>query len=426
MANFVLTTFGSLGDLHPYIAVAGGLRQRGHKVTIATSPGYRAKVEDEGLHFHPVRPDLETIGIGPEQMARAYHPRTGTEYVIRRMFLPHLEQSFDDLETIAADADLLVGHPIAFATPLVAEHLGKPWLSVALQPAAFLSAYDPPAISSLANLQACRAWGPAFWRLIFSLGKRVSRGWGAPIKELRQKLGLRQTENPILDGMFSPAGTLAWFSKVLAQPQPDWPVKTTITGFPFYDKLAPGVGLSPDLARFLDSGPPPLVFTLGSSAVMTAGRFYEESAEAARILGRRAVLLLGSDPRNAPQKPLAKGIVTAEYAPYSELFPRSAAIVHQGGAGTTAQALRAGTPMCVVPYSHDQPDNARRCAALGVARVIGRSQYRAKRVAEELDLLLANPAFQAAAKRTASAMATEDGIAAACDGLERALPPKAT
>jgi UDP:flavonoid glycosyltransferase YjiC (YdhE family) len=220
--------------------------------------------------------------------------------------------------------------------------------------------------------------------------------------------------------MFSPYGTQAWFSRVLAQPQTDWPPKTSITGFPFYDRFAPGQGLSAELADFLAAGPPPVVFTLGSSAVLNAGAFYAESAGAVKMIGCRAVLLVGADPRNRPPRPLGADIIVTEYAPYSELFSRAAAVVHQGGAGTTGQALRAGVPMCVVPYSHDQPDFARRCVDLGVARIVQRNSYRARRAARELERLLTDDSYRSAAQVTAAGMAKEDGIAAACEGLERA------
>ena len=231
---------------------------------------------------------------------------------------------------------------------------------------------------------------------------------------------MREVRNPVLDDMFSPYGTQAWFSQVLASPQVDWPAKVSVTGFPFYDKLTPGQGLSAELARFLDAGSPPVVFTLGSSAVFDAGPFYTESTEAVRALGCRAVLLVGNDPRNLPVRSLPDGVIVADYAPYSELFSRAAAVVHQGGAGTTAQALRAGVPMCVVPYSHDQPDYARRCVGLGMARTVPRSAYRAGRVRVELERLLTDGGYQVAARNVASEMAKEDGVAAACDGLERA------
>jgi UDP:flavonoid glycosyltransferase YjiC (YdhE family) len=220
--------------------------------------------------------------------------------------------------------------------------------------------------------------------------------------------------------MFSPYGTQAWFSSVLARPQSDWPERTVVTGFPFYDKLEPGQGLSAALAQFLDAGPASVVFTLGSSAVFDAGGFYAESLAAVRRTGCRAVLLIGRDPRNKPSTPVPDTVFVAEYAPYSELFPRSAATVHQGGVGTMAQALRAGRPMIVVPYSHDQPDNGMRVKRLGVARIIPRGKYRADRAGGELKMLLADE-YAAAARATARTMEREDGVAAACEGLEAVL-----
>lgn len=420
-AHLLLTTLGSLGDLHPYIAAGIGLRQRGHTVTIATSEGYRSKVEGEGLRFHPLRPDLGQFIDRPEVIRAVVHPRTGTEYVFRQLFLPWVEQGFEDTVEAARTADLIVGHPVAFATPTAAEYLKKPWISVALQPSVFLSAFDPPVISGAPFLKPIHALGPGASRAFFRFARRIVRGWGAPLNALRRKLGLREFRNPVLDDMFSPYGTQAWFSRVFAKPQPDWPERTTMTGFVFYDKLEPGQGLSPQLAAFLEAGPAPVVFTLGSSAVFDAGTFYTESLAAARKTGCRAVLLIGRDARNAPPDPVPDSVFVAEYAPYSELLPRAAATVHQGGIGTTAQALRAGRPMLVVPHANDQPDNGTRVCKLGLARVIPRGKYRADRVASELKSLLSNDACAAAAARAAAEIASEDGVRAACDHIEAML-----
>ena len=420
-AHFLLTTFGSFGDLHPYVAVGIGLRDRGHRVTIATSENYRAKVEGEGLNFHAVRPDLSPLLEQPEIIARAFHPRRGSEYVMRQLFLPWLEQSCEDLMRIAPEADLLVGHAIAFATPTVAEALRKKWISVALQPSVFLSVFDPPVISGMPFARSLVRLGPRFWRQWVRFAKSIVRKWGQPLNDFRRKSGLKPLANPLLDDMFSPFGTQAWFSSAMARPQADWPANTTVTGFPFYDKREPVLGMGAELEQFLDAGPPPVVFTLGSSAVFAAGRFFEESAEAAERLGIRAVLLVGTDARNLPQRTLPGSIAMAEYAPYSELFPLAAAVVHQGGIGTTAQVIRAGRPMLVAPFSHDQPDNAARMERLQAARVLPLKSYRAERVARELRLILEKREYADAAMRAARAIAAEDGVRAACDGLEAAL-----
>jgi UDP:flavonoid glycosyltransferase YjiC (YdhE family) len=263
--------------------------------------------------------------------------------------------------------------------------------------------------------------GPGFWRKWTKFAKSIVRRWGQPLNHLRRKLGLPALANPLLDDMFSRYGTQAWFSSVMAKPQPDWPTNTSVTGFPFYDKLGPGLGLSGELKEFLDAGAAPVVFTLGSSAVFAAGRFFEESARAAQRLGVRAMLLVGSEARNRPQRILPKTIAIADYAPYSELFPRAAAVVHQGGIGTTAQAIRAGRPMLVTPFSHDQPDNAARMERLGAARVLALKNYRAERVAGELQALLERQEYLDSATRVARVVTAEEGVRAACDGLEAAL-----
>lgn len=149
--------------------------------------------------------------------------------------------------------------------------------------------------------------------------------------------------------------------------------------------------LSPDLEQFLASGPAPVVFTLGTSAVGAAGTFYHESQKTAQILKARAILLIIRDPRNRPSVPLPEGIVAFEYAPFSKLFLWVAAVVHQGGIGTTAQALRSGRPQLVVPFTHDQPDNALRAKRLGAAETLYPRRYSATQAAKHLRLLLTEP-----------------------------------
>jgi rhamnosyltransferase subunit B len=207
------------------------------------------------------------------------------------------------------------------------------------------------------------------------------------------------------------------FSPLLGEPQPDWPSATKTTGFVFYDGDAGHRDLPPPVEQFLQQGPPPLVFTLGSAAVLDAGDFYQQSALAAGLLGQRAVLLVGSDPRNTPRE-VPQNVCIANYAPYSRLFPRASVIIHQGGVGTTAQALNSGKPMLVMPYSHDQPDNARRVRRLGVARVIRRSRYTAELAARKITLLLENTRMRQRAARIGEQLHREDGLKAACDALE--------
>jgi UDP:flavonoid glycosyltransferase YjiC (YdhE family) len=191
-----------------------------------------------------------------------------------------------------------------------------------------------------------------------------------------------------------------------------------VTGFVFYNGTE--THLVPDLEAFLNAGSPPVVFTLGTSAVVAAGRFYDESVEAVRRVGVRAVLLTGGFEQNRPHGTLPPGVLLVDRAPHQLLFPRAAAIVHQGGAGTLAQALRAGKPMLVVPHAHDQPDNAARVVRRGVARMVLPRKYRGVRVARELDRLLTDSAMATRAAEVAELVRGEGGAAAAAAAIEHA------
>ena len=422
MAKIVLNTFGSFGDLHPYLAIAIELKRRGHETTLATAEIYRQKIEAEGIAFAPVRPDLGELMDNAEFLKRLWDPKKGTQYLLRDFLLPKVEDAYADLAPVCVGADLLITHFASYAGPIVADVQKLKWLSVALQPLIFFSKYDPPVFAEIAWARHLYPLGPWVFENLMKLAALQTKGWVGPLMDLRRKLGLPSGGNPMVDGQFSPYGTLALFSRYFAEPQADWPAKTTVTGFVSYDKRGEGFGPTHDkteLDRFLDEGAAPIVFTLGSSAVMAAGRFFEESIKAAKSLGMRAVLLVGKGdelPRSGD-----RSIYITDYAPYSELLPRAAATVHQGGIGTMAQALRAGRPMLIVPWAHDQPDNAERCRRLGVGRTLRRNTYRSGLVARNLKQLLSDHSYAEKAKTIAQNLAAEDGLKTACDAIEASV-----
>jgi UDP:flavonoid glycosyltransferase YjiC (YdhE family) len=415
MVRVVITTVGSLGDLHPYVAVAAGMQSRGHDVAIATSPCYQRKIESMGLEFWPLRPDMDWLSDA-EMMRRLSHTRFGLIRVGRDLLMPALRQSYQDTLAAAEGADLLIAMQATYATRLVAEKTGIPWASAVHIPLGFFSAHDPPVLEIAPFLsRKLRFLGPVFWRSLFWAGKRASRFLARPWYQLRAELGLPPTTegNPLADS-FSPRLVLGLFSRSLADKQPDWPAQTVVTGMPLYDG---GSRLSASLDRFLDDGPRAIVFTLGSAISMNAGRFYELSAACAKLIGRRAVIVVGRGNRDHLRSPTAD-IMTVEYAPFNELFPRVAVSVHHGGVGTTGLALWSGRPMLVVPFAWDQPDNADRVRRLGVARTIPRRQYTPERAAQELQHLLNNPVYSQRATEVGRHVRQETGVEAACDALE--------
>lgn len=415
--RIVLTTHGTLGDLHPYLAIALELQKRGHRPVIATSEYYRQKIEAAGLEFHPVRPDISFED--KDLHRRLTEPKRGLERVVREYMLPRLRETYDDLLAVAqkdGGADLIISQMLVFAASLVAEKTGVKWVSTELQPAAFMSAYDPPVLAPLPALSKLRGLGPAFHSALFGFAKLTARSWGGPVRELRRELGLSPGRDPLFEGRNSPHLILALFSDVLGKPQPDWPANTQVTGFPFYDESGPG--LTPELEKFLNEGEPPVVFTLGSSAVWDAGDFYVESMAAVQKPGIRAVLLTGGVPANTLPEPLPENVIAVPYASFAGIFPHASVVVHQGGIGTTGQALRAGKPSLVMPFGGDQYDNGARVERLGAGLVIRRKKYTAERVAAVLRRMIDEPGYGERAVDLGRAVRGENGVRAACDAIE--------
>lgn len=417
--RIVLATFGSLGDLHPYVAVSRKLARRGHCPLIATFEEYRGAVEAEGIGFAPLRPSMSVFGDRTAVLERLFDPWRGPEIMIREMFMPRLRDSYRDLADACRGAELLVTHPLTFAGPLLAQKMGLRWVSSILAPLSLFSEIDPPLFPAAPVLAWARKLGVAPYRWLFRIPRAMVRRWEQPLREFRAELGLPPTDAIAqFEGQFSPRLNLALFSPVLAAPQPDWPANTLVCGFPRFDGAPPDARTLSDLEAFLAAGKPPIVFGLGSSAVMVAGNFWRAAIEAVGRVGQRAILLTGKPPEELG--PVPPQVKTYQYLPYSAVFPRAAAIVHPGGIGTLAQALAAGRPQLIVPVAFDQPDNARRTAALGVARIVPFKKATAAAMARELAALLAAPDRAARAAAVGSSVAKEDGASVAAAAIENA------
>jgi UDP:flavonoid glycosyltransferase YjiC (YdhE family) len=416
----VLATLGSLGDLHPFMALGLALQSRGGRPIIATAEEYRAKVIAAGLEFHAMRPsfaDIERdLGMSRAELTRSIVRRI--DVLFRRVVLPYAHGAYDDILPLAAGSAGVVTSTLAFGARYAAEKLHIPTITAVLQPMMFASAYDPP--------KASRSdWLPALFRLLgvgptaaairlakFGVGRLLS-----PLQALRHDLGLPLSHaNPMFEGQFSPDGTLALYSRVLGDVQPDFPASTLITGFASYDSEdGRAAGLEAQLAAWLDEGHAPIVFTLGSVIVHDPGSFFAESLAAARRLRRRALLLVGEAGLAAQPARNTPDVFVCAYAPHSLVFPRAAAIVHQAGIGTLANALKSGRPQLIVPFYADQIDNAARAERLGLARVLNPRRYTAARAAAALRALLGSPATRARAAEVGARVALEPGASMAAE-----------
>ncbi len=417
MARIVLSTFGSLGDIHPKVALGLELRKRGHEVVFNVMEAFREKFETLGFQISPLRPSLD-----PEDrdlVRRLMDIKTGPELMFTEILIPNLRPMFEDVMKAIEGADLVISGEVVLPIKSIVEKTGIKWVSTSLAPISFLSADDPSVYPTAEFLENFRFMPKFFHQSVLNYARKTFLNWFEPYQEFRRELGLDPNHDPMFGDKYSKLLHLAMFSKALAKPQPDWAKSTVQTGFCFYDGQQDLGEMQEDLQKFLDAGELPIVFTLGSAAVMDARDFYEQSIEAAKMLNHRAVMLYGVF--NESPKGLDDKRVGFDYAPYSQLFPRACAVVHQGGVGTTSQVLRAGVPMLVMPYSHDQPDNAARCRRLGVAEIINRDDYKAENVARKLRKLLSDESYKTNAVKAQQIVEAENGTQMACDAIEKII-----
>jgi UDP:flavonoid glycosyltransferase YjiC (YdhE family) len=271
----------------------------------------------------------------------------------------------------------------AFGARIAQEKLGVPLATVHVQPIMLRSAIRPGCFgfpNILGHLP------PLIRKLYFCAADHflIDGLLADETNAFRAELGLRPVRRFFDGWIHSPQQVIGLFPEWFAPRAPDWPCNVALTGFPLWDE-GDLRSHSPELAEFLAAGDPPVVFTAGS-AMVHAKQFFRVSTEVCSAAGCRG-LLLTQFPEQVPAV-LPSGVRHFDYIPFSVVLPRSAALVHHGGIGTTAQAIAAGLPQLVVPMSHDQPDNAVRIRRLGIGDFVLPKTYTKPRVIEKLDHLM--------------------------------------
>lgn len=391
--NILLTTYGSHGDLNPYMTMASLLKEAGHTVTIATVKLYQEKVESIGCKFIPLRPNIDEIGPEGDWAKKVNDSRHGAEFVARELIIPYIEENYRTLMSATEECDLIISHVLTFVSPIVAEKRGIPWLTVMLQPATILSVYDPPAFSFAVNLPKLKFLGPAFFKFLFKVFATFSYHWFKPVYELRKKNGLpNPTANPMMK-YYSPFGTLALFPASFAAHQKDWPVNTFQIGFPLYSDAESVI--SDKVSEFLKQGEAPIVFTLGTAVVEMKSDFFHIAYEAVKQTKVRAIFLIGENSdHSTDEMSNDEQICISGYESYPLLFPKCRAIVHQCGIGTTSQALYSGKPQILIPFAHDQPDNAYRVSKLGCGVTVFAKKLSVEKLVKALNEIINNRMYQ--------------------------------
>lgn len=420
MARIVITTFGSTGDLNPFIALGVALRSRGHEVIFAVEANLEPQLSLLGFPVRLLTGDQEKA-LAPfrRQIFNHDQPLNSLRLLVDNYILPYLPAKVVELREICQQADLLISVAPQFAASIVAEQLHIPWISVILTPSTLPSAWiaaQPLPVSLPAPLQHLSnrfSWfiGGLFLRQIVD----------APINRVRRTFDAPPRTNLMWTGNLSPQlTTLAISPAFLPRPE-DWPESLMMMGFYFWDR--PTTWQCPEsLKAFLQTEQPIVAVTAGSVApeerdVFTA--YYQTSIESILACGARALVINAPEITALPEQ--REDVLHLPFVPFSDVFPTCTAVIHHGGIGTIAQCLRAGVPSLVVPGGLDQPFNAAQIVQRQAGLWIPRKQYTTKRAERALNKLLSLSIYKERMREIQAQIAQEDGVATFCDAVEQIL-----
>ena len=382
--NVLILTLGSHGDVHPFVGIATALRDRGHHVTLLTNAVFERLAADHGIDFEPVGTveDFHRFAGNPIIWSRT----RGAMFVLSTIG-ETIRPAYEGLKKHLGPNTIVVASTLGLATRVLEEVEGVPAVTVHLAPSIIRSIESPPKLPGLPPLH----WFPKFVAEHFWNGADrfvLDKALGE-VNVFRAELGLTEPAEKLMDAWWhAPHLTLGLWPDWFAPPASDWPKQVELVGFPLYDERDT-TSLSPELDAWLSEGEPPIAFTPGS-AMMFGQKFFKAAAGACERLGRRG-LLLSRHVEHLPQT-LPPGVRHESFAPFSQLLPRCAALVHHGGVGTLSQALSAGIPQLIMPMAHDQLDNADRIKNLGVGDAIHPRRFKPRPVATKLERLLKSPA----------------------------------
>lgn len=419
--NVLVLTYGTRGDVQPYVALALGLRAAGHDVTLAAPARFRGFVESHGLAFGPLSDEMLDLLATPE--GRALLERCDTPARIAAK-LPDIFARIGPMQdTLLLDSweiardlgpDVILYHPKTFGGPHIAERIGCPAILTLPVPYLVPTGEEPNTIFPELPL------GPGYNLLTYYAVGGLLGLWSSWYEMgLRRNIGLPM-QHPadrwrLLPGHGVPA-IHAVSPHVVPRPA-DWPPEVTMSGYWFLD-TATGWTPPPALAAFLAAGPPPVYIGFGSMAGEGPNRLGRVVTEALLRTGLRAVVSTGWGGLKLPD-PLPDTIFALAEAPHDWLFPRMAGVVHHGGAGTTAAALRAGRPNLVVPFFGDQPFWGKRVHKLGAGpRPIPQEDLTADKLAAALHEITSRAAMCSSAEAIGQKLRDEDGVGNAIGTIE--------
>jgi UDP:flavonoid glycosyltransferase YjiC (YdhE family) len=410
-----MQTWGSHGDIRPFLALAEGLQAAGNDVhlviTCVDSGAYEGMVSASGVKISVVASPVltpeqqETVGRTAYEIR---NPMTQMATILRLCLDPVEDAMFDAARRLCAESDVLIGHYFMHPLRTAAEAAGRPYVSVLLSHAAIPSDFDHPLTMPGAGKRIHRM----LWWLTRTLLNRTLKHYP---DRLRRQLGLPPLRDVVTQVWLSKHLTLAAVSPTICRAQPDWPASVRVCGFLDTPNLAMEGGIPPGLADFLAAGDAPVYMTFGSwmpPDLAGQAKALRLLTDAAHEAGCRAIIQAPSAAACGFES--GGDILYVAAAPHHAIFPHCRAVVHHGGAGTTQSVMRAGKPSVVVAHISEQEHWGRELRRLGIAGAPAKRRgVTAPALARRLRHVLASPAMAARAADVAAAMKNEHGVAAA-------------
>ena len=415
--KILISTLGSRGDIQPCLALAVGLQQAGHPVTITTSHNFTEWIQSYGIGVHPTRFSVQEFMQKPETQATLKSGNPVRQFRMMREVMSQSTEAMDDVWQAAQDADFVVQSGTGSGALEAASKRGLPVAFTYVIPfaptRAFPSFFLGPLRFSL---------GEGYNHLTHTLMHRVLwSGMGGPMtNSWRKKLGLkpwRSYAEMLAYGRRLGAPVLYAFSPNVIPKPADWDEYQHVTGYWFLDAPSDWQP-STDLMRFLESGPPPVYVGFGSINVGDSESKTRLILRALELSGQRGIILTGWG--GLTRLPAPPNVLFVDNVPHDWLFPRMAAVMYHGGAGTTGAGLRAGVPSIITPLAGDQVAWAETVVRLGVGpRAPGINRLTAEKLAKAIQTSVSDSAMRARAAALGEKIRAENGVARAVEIIER-------
>jgi len=407
---------GSRGDIQPCVVVSKGLQQAGYQVLLAAPEDFADFAQEHAVDFTPLRGDVRQImasDTGRRFMESGGANPLWSIRAVRTMIAPVIMQMAEDAYAACrgADALLCLGVFSAFGHA-IAEALRIPIVHVEPTPLLPTRAFPAPSWPIQRDLGGWHNYlsGVAMLRALWL--------WYSPfVNKFRQRLGLSTyTATDVHRALRSTPMVSAYSPRIIPHPA-DWPAHIHVTGYLFLDATADWQP-SPELQAFLAAGAPPVYIGFGSMAGRNPDALARLTLDALRMSGQRGLLLTGWGGLRTAST--GDNVFVLDSAPHSWLFPRMAAVVHHGGAGTTAEGVRAGVPTVVVPFVLDQPFWGARIHALGLGPPpIPQKKLTAERLADAITMAVTDREMRQRARACGEAVRAEQGVHNAVEVIRR-------